>query len=76
MGHLELAKWIFSLGNIDVHANNSDGFIWACVRKYTEVYKWMWEISETPERYFIDWKQSGSRLEIIDDFYKIFHLNY
>ena len=29
-GHIEIAKWLYSLGGVDIHANNDDAFRYSC----------------------------------------------
>ena len=40
-GHLETAKWLLSLGGVDVHAVD-DAFVWACEGGHLDTAKWLW----------------------------------
>ena len=39
-GHLEIAKWLHSLG-IDITANNYNSFYQSCTNGYIEIAKWL-----------------------------------
>jgi diacylglycerol kinase len=41
-GHLEIAKWLYSLGGVDIHAENEDAFRNACLNGYLEIAKWLY----------------------------------
>jgi hypothetical protein len=38
---LEVAKWLVSLGEVDIHAYNDSAFRWACQYGHLEVAKWL-----------------------------------
>ena len=40
-GNLEIAQWLYSLGTIDIHANNDFPFRFACKYGHTEIVKWL-----------------------------------
>jgi len=40
-GYIETAKWLYSLGGIDIHINNDEAFILSCESGYLEIAKWL-----------------------------------
>ncbi len=40
-GHLEVAKWLYSLGGVNIHASNDYAFIYSCGNGHLEVVKWL-----------------------------------
>jgi hypothetical protein len=40
-GHLETAKWVLTLGGVDVHAKNDFAFRRACMNGHLETAKWV-----------------------------------
>ena len=44
--YIDIARWIFETGDIDIHANNEEAFRNACVNNNIEIAKWLIEISE------------------------------
>jgi len=45
-GYIETAKWLLTLGEINIHLNNEDAFRTSCYYGHLEVIKWLNEISE------------------------------
>ena len=39
-GYVETAKWLYSLGNIDIHTENEFAFRWSCMYDKKEIVKW------------------------------------
>ena len=66
--HFEICKWLHSLGNLDLHADDSFGFRIACGKEHHAIAHWMWGV----ETFFEDWKRSGS-LDGYDKYYERFH---
>ena len=42
-GHLEVAKWIWSLDGVD-HTKDEWAFRWACMNGHLETAKWIWSL--------------------------------
>lgn len=49
-GHLEVAKWLHSVG-ADVHACNDYSFIWSCAYGHLEVAQWLYSLGAPVNRY-------------------------
>ena len=43
-GHLDVAKWLYSLGNVDIHANNERAFRLSCKNGHLIVAKWLYSL--------------------------------
>jgi len=39
-GFLETAKWLYSMGGIDIHARHNEAFYWSCVTGHKETAEW------------------------------------
>jgi len=45
-GYIETLKWLLTLGEINIHANDEEAFIRSCSEGHFEVVKWLMKISE------------------------------
>ena len=43
-GHLEVAKWLYSLGEVNIHGDDDDAFCCACSNGHLEVAKFLLDI--------------------------------
>jgi hypothetical protein len=43
-GHETIAKWLYSLGGVDIHAENDYAFRFACENDYETIAKWLYSI--------------------------------
>ena len=43
-GHIEIAKWLYSFGGVNIHANNDDAFRWSCDNGNIEIAKWLYSL--------------------------------
>ena len=43
-GHLQTAQWLYSLGNVDIHAENEYAFRFACSNGHLEVAQWLYSL--------------------------------
>ena len=46
LGKLEIAKWIYSLGDVDIHAGMDYAFISSCMDNYVEIAKWLYTLGD------------------------------
>ena len=56
-GHLQIAQWLYSLGNINIHASKDEAFRWTCRKGYVQIARWLYslgniDINEIPEDSF------------------------
>ena len=42
--HLTVAKWLYSVGDVDIHVNNEEAFRKSCYYGYLTVAKWLYSI--------------------------------
>ena len=40
-GQIEIAKWLYSLGNVNIHTCNEQPFRWACYNGKIETAQWL-----------------------------------
>ena len=45
-GHLTVAKWLYVLGDIDIHANNEYAFRFSCMHGHLTVVKWLYSLGD------------------------------
>ena len=45
-GDIEKAKKMYSLGNINIHADNEDAFKCSCTNGHIEVAKWLYSLGD------------------------------
>ena len=45
-GHIEVAKWLYSLDKIDIHAFEDDVFRYSCQNGHIEVGKWLCTLTD------------------------------
>ena len=43
-GNIEIAKWLYSLGNVNIHANNDYAFRYSCDNGHIEIAKWLYSL--------------------------------
>jgi hypothetical protein len=43
-GHFEIAKWLHSLGGVDIHAKNDEAFLYSCYKGQIEMAKWLYSL--------------------------------
>ena len=43
-GRLEIAKWLYSCGNIDIHGDQERAFRWSCYSGHLRVAKWLYSL--------------------------------
>lgn len=44
--HIEVAKWLYSLGEIDIHVMDDFAFKWSCKNNDIEMVKWLYSLGE------------------------------
>ena len=45
-GNLIVAQWLYSLGGVDIHADNEYAFRWSCRNGHLIVAKWLYSLGE------------------------------
>ena len=53
-GYLEYAKWLYSLGKVDIHANNDCTFRYSCQYGHLEVAKWLYSFGDVNINYYYE----------------------
>lgn len=43
-GNIDIAKWLYSLDNVDIHADYDFTFIWSCRNNHLDVAKWLYSL--------------------------------
>jgi len=43
-GHLDIAQWLYTLGNINVHQQDDHNFHWSCAYGKLNVAKWLYSL--------------------------------
>jgi len=45
-GHLKVAKWLYGLGDVNIHASDEHAFRWSCRNGHLEVAKWLYGLGD------------------------------
>lgn len=45
-GHLDIAKWLYSLGDVNTYAENEYAFMKSYLNKHSEVVKWLYSLGD------------------------------
>jgi hypothetical protein len=45
-GNLSVARWLYDLGGVDIHAQDDYAFVWACWRDHLLVAQWLYNLDE------------------------------
>ena len=45
-GHLTVTKWLYSIGDVNIHADNESAFRWSCEKGHLTVAKWLYSIDK------------------------------
>ena len=48
--HITVAKWLYSLGEVNIHADNEYAFRWSCKMDRLTVAKWLYSLGEGMDR--------------------------
>ena len=53
-GHIEVAKWVYSLGGVNIHGYNDYAFRLACGNGHLEVAKWIYSLDDVDIQGYTD----------------------
>ena len=74
-GHLEVAEWVYSLGDVDIHALGDYAFRWACGNGHLKVAKWVYSLGDvniyTYGDYAFWWACKSGHLEVAKWIYSL-----
>jgi len=78
-GHLEVAQWLYSLGDVNIHIFNEYPFRWACQKGHLEVAQWLYSLGDVnihinDEEAFICTCRNG-HLEVAQWLYSLGNVN-
>ena len=77
-GYVETAKWLYSLGNIDIHPKQEFGFRYSCSYGHLEVAKWLYSLGNidihVENELAFRWSCEYNKKEVVKWF--IFELGY
>ncbi len=70
-GYYSIAKWLYSLGNININAQHDHAFRYACRNNHIEIARWLLEISpnidvHSLDNELVDYAYSEWKQDIID----------
>ena len=68
-GHIEIVKWLYSLGNVDIHVYYEEVFRYACKSGNIEIAKWIHSIDPEQIHYQNIKKQTGLLITPFSKFY-------
>jgi hypothetical protein len=45
-GHLDTARWIYSLGDVDIHTRRDHAFRWSCCNGHLDTARWIYSLGD------------------------------
>lgn len=73
-GHLDISKWIYSFGNIDIHIYDEYPFRLSCIENHLESAKWLYSLDKIPiscQQRSFRFCCEGGRLEVAKWLYSL-----
>jgi hypothetical protein len=78
-GHLDTSRWIYSLGDVDIHTKNDHAFRWSCVNGHLETAQWIYSLGDvnihTKNDHAFRWSCVNGHLETAQWIYSLGDVN-
>lgn len=75
VGHIEIAKWLYSLGVINIHMNNDYAFRNSCGKGHIEIAKWLYSLDAIDisinDNYAFKWSCYNGKLNVVKWLYSL-----